>query len=88
MNTLYTHTWGIGPFWLFGFFALGSIFFFALVVAVIALKGYALWHAAQRKETKWFIAMLLINTFGLLELYYLYAVVGKWKKEKPHNHTS
>jgi len=58
------------------------IFFiiFALAIASLVLKGYALWESAGRKEKGWFIALLLLNTMGILELYYLYAVVGKWKK--------
>lgn len=36
-------------------------------------KGLALWHSAQRKDTWWFIALLLINTLGILEIIYLFA---------------
>lgn len=50
----------------------------ALFVAVIALKGYALWTAAKRDEKWWFIVMLVINTLGILELIYLYFVAKKW----------
>lgn len=53
-----------------------------LIILVIALKGYALWHAAKRDEKWWFVAMLVINTAGILELCYLAFVVKKW-----HNYT-
>jgi len=59
----------------------------------IALKGYSLWHAAKRNETWWFIALLLINTMGILELIYIGVVLKKFnqfvasapeqKKEEP-----
>jgi len=52
---------------IFGFGILGLI----LLVIVIALKGLALWHSAKRGEKWWFIAMLVINTAGILELVYL-----------------
>jgi methionyl-tRNA synthetase len=65
-----------------GLFTLGTILFFALIVCVTILKGYALWTAAKRDEVGWFIALLIINTFGILELIYLYFVVGKWKNHK------
>ncbi len=65
----------------FGFFAFGMAFFTVLMLAVIALKGYALWHAAKRDEKGWFIALLIINTMGILELVYLLAVVGIWNKK-------
>ena len=52
-----------------------------LVIAIIALKGYALWHAAKRNEIGWFVAILIINTCGILELIYLYFVIDIWKKK-------
>ncbi|MDP2655067.1 MAG: DUF5652 family protein [bacterium] len=44
-----------------------------LVVALwtIILKGYALWHAARGSQKGWFIALLVINTLGILEIIYL-----------------
>ncbi len=38
----------------------------------LALKGWALWQAAINKQTNWFIAILLLNTLGILELVYLF----------------
>ncbi|MFZ1484288.1 MAG: DUF5652 family protein [Candidatus Saccharimonadales bacterium] len=35
-------------------------------------KGLALWRAAQHKDKGWFIALLVINTLGLLEIFYLF----------------
>ncbi len=35
-------------------------------------KGWALWRSARRNEQKWFIALLLINTLGLLEILYIF----------------
>lgn len=66
----------------FGILSIGFILFFILMAVVIALKGYALWNAAQRKETAWFVVLLLLNTMGILELIYLYFIVGKWKGNK------
>ncbi|MBX4195760.1 DUF5652 family protein [Candidatus Parcubacteria bacterium] len=34
-------------------------------------KGLALWEAAKRREKYWFVAILLLNTFGVLEIIYL-----------------
>jgi hypothetical protein len=74
----------------FGFGALGfltiGIIGFLIAAIVIILKGYSLWHAARRGEKGWFIALLLINTFGILELVYLYFIVGKWRKPKNSSH--
>ena len=38
---------------------------------VASIKGYALWHAARGGQKSWFIALLFINTFGILEIVYL-----------------
>jgi methionyl-tRNA synthetase len=44
-----------------------------IVVALwtVAIKGYALWHAARGGQKGWFIALLVINTIGILEVVYL-----------------
>lgn len=49
------------------------------VVLAITLKGFALWRAARNNSSGWFVALLLINTFGILELLYL-VVWGRNKK--------
>ena len=38
-------------------------------------KGLALWHAAKRDEKKWFVALLILNTLGILEIIYLFFIV-------------
>lgn len=45
-------------------------------------KGVALWKAAQKKDPYWFIALLVINTVGILEILYIF-VFSKmvWKKK-------
>lgn len=37
-------------------------------------KGLALWHSAQRGQNWWFIILLIVNTIGILEIIYLFAV--------------
>ena len=73
MNPFYGHSFLFAPF----FFGVGVIGILLFLIAFV-LKGYALWHAARRSEMWWFIALLIINTFGILELIYLYFIVGKW----------
>lgn len=43
-----------------------------LIVWTLIIKGIALWHAARNGQKKWFIALLVLNTLGILELIYLY----------------
>jgi hypothetical protein len=37
-------------------------------------KGIALWKAAHHEEKVWFGALLIVNTFGLLEIIYIYVI--------------
>jgi len=56
---------------------------FIVVVAIWTLpwKGVALWKAAKRKEMWWFIALLVINTVGILEILYIF-IFSEWKNRK------
>jgi methionyl-tRNA synthetase len=57
------------------------LFVLILVAWSLAWKGAALWKSANLRQKKWFIAILLINLFGLLEIIYLYFVARKYKVE-------
>lgn len=37
----------------------------------LTLKGFALWYAARGKQKWWFVALLILNTVGILEIIYL-----------------
>jgi len=43
-------------------------------------KGVALWRAARQSDKAWFIALLLIQTIGILDILYLFVFS---KKEPP-----
>lgn len=45
-------------------------------------KGVALWKAARNEHKHWFIAILLINTLGLLEAAYIFHFGVKKEKSK------
>ena len=42
-----------------------------IVMWVVIWKGLGLWFSAQNKQKNWFIAMLILNTLGLLPIIYL-----------------
>lgn len=48
--------------WGFGLLAIWSLFW----------KGLALWKSARNDERYWFVALLVINTLGILEMLYLF----------------
>lgn len=57
------------------------VFTFIIIVWAIAWKGVALWKAGTLRQKKWFIAILILNTFGLLEIMYLFFVARRYKVE-------
>ncbi len=59
------------------------VLFALLSLWTLVLKGFALWYSARNHQRRWFIALLILNTFGLLELAYLI-----WfRKDKDTNRT-
>jgi len=55
----------------------------SLVIWSLIWKGLALWLAARRGENWWFIALLCINTIGLLEIFYIF-VIAQQSDVKPN----
>lgn len=63
----------------FGHYFGSPLFFggFGFLVVIVTLwdlvwKGLGMWRAAQRNEPIWFVAILLLNTLGILPILYLY----------------
>ena len=46
-----------------------------LLVWSIIWKGLALWHAGRKGQPWWFVILLVVNTVGILEIIYLFAVL-------------
>lgn len=53
--------------------AFGSFVLLAVLWSLL-WKGLALWRAAKRGEKWWFVAFLVINTVGILEIIYIFAI--------------
>jgi len=49
-----------------------QMWFLALFAWSLVWKGLALWKAAQKGSKPWFIAFLIVNTLGILEILYYY----------------
>ncbi len=49
-----------------------QLWYIALFAWAVAWKGMALWKAAQKEQKWWFIAFLVVNTLGILEILYIY----------------
>ncbi|MCH7952155.1 hypothetical protein IH980_05445 [Patescibacteria group bacterium] len=46
----------------------------ALQLWTIPWKGIALWIAARREDKRWFIALLIFQTAGILEIIYIFFI--------------
>lgn len=57
----------------------------AFLIWSLIWKGFALWRSAGLRQKYWFIAILIINTLGLLEIFYLFVIARKYKVEVVEN---
>jgi len=46
--------------------------FIALAIRTLVWKGLALWRAAKNNSLPWFVALLVLNTSGILEIIYIF----------------
>ena len=53
----------------------------AMIVWTLFWKGLALWKSAGLRQKYWFVAILLVNTLGILEIIYLFFVTRNYKVE-------
>lgn len=58
-----------------------QMLFGLLVIWTMVWKGLALWKAAGEKKTVWFVVLLVINTFGVLDILYYFLFSKMQKKE-------
>src|SRR3989344_160493 len=72
--------WG-GPSGWAGMGWVGGLFVFPLMLLLLAWTIYwkyrALWYAAKHDHKWWFLALLVVNTLGILEILYLYVFSKK-----------
>ena len=52
-----------------------------LILLDLIAKAFGLWYAARREERVWFIALLVVNSLGLLPLIYLFLIARIQDKE-------
>jgi len=55
--------------------------FLLLTLWSIPWKGVALWRAVKNNQLYWFIALLVVNTFGVAEIIYLAFFQPKHKEQ-------
>ena len=48
-----------------------------IFIWILFWKGMALWRAAKNDQRNWYIAILLLNTLGILEIIFLFKFAKK-----------
>jgi hypothetical protein len=61
------------------------VIFILLTIWSLVWKGISLWKSAQNKHRNWFIAILVINSFGILEIVYIFYFSKSKTKEISKN---
>jgi hypothetical protein len=59
---------------------INSPWFIPLIIWSLIWKGIALWKSGRHNQLYWFIALLVVNTIGILEIAYLVFFQPKNKK--------
>ncbi len=65
-----------------------QLIFLLLSIWGLAWKGVALWKSSKNNQRNWFITLLILNTFGILEIIYIFYFNKDNKpknEEKPEN---
>ncbi len=56
-------------------------YLYLLLVADLTLRGFSLYKSARKEQKMWFVALLVINSLGILPLIYL--LLQKKDERKP-----
>ena len=51
--------------------------FLLIMIWALFWKGCALWIAAKNNQKGWFLALLILNTAGILEIVYIFFIAKK-----------
>ena len=56
-----------------------------ILIWTLPWKGAALWRAARRGHLGWFLAIIILNTFAILDIVYIFFFSGPLAAEKQSN---
>ena len=51
--------------------------FILIMLWVLPWKAYALWTAASMRHKRWFIALIILNTFAIMDIFYIFYIAKK-----------
>lgn len=59
------------------------VFLLIIVLWILPWKIYALWTASKKNHKIWFVILVIVNTFGILEIIYVFGIAKKkWSEVK------
>lgn len=62
---------------------LDLLFLLITVLWVLPWKIFSLWTASRNNHKIWFVILVIVNTFGILEIIYVFVVAKKsWHEVK------
>lgn len=64
-----------------------NTFILLVLIWTLPWKGVALWKASRNEHKWWFVAILLTNTFALLDALYIFYFSKKKKRSKKKEKT-
>ena len=67
-----------------GFGTIVSLGVIILILWSVFWKGWALWVASKENSKLWFFFLLIVNTFGILEIIYIFAFSKDRKENSPY----
>ena len=71
-----------------GFFPENKWVYLPVIALELIMKGFALWKAAKKDHKYWFVALLVLNTVGVLPVVYLLFFADRARVEaKPKRKT-
>jgi len=53
------------------------ILILVIILWVLPWKIYSLWTASKNNHKTWFVILVIVNTFGILEIIYIFTVAKK-----------
>jgi len=59
--------------------SVGVFVIIVLSLWTLVWKAIALWKAARRTDTAWYVILTVLNTLGILEIIYIFAVAKEKK---------
>ncbi len=68
-------------------FLQNNLVFLFIILWTLPWKGVALWKSARAGQRWWFVALLVINTIGILEILYIF-VFSKYSRSGKTPETS